>query len=152
MTSMAVGACVNTDERPLEAPVRIEYHMHADTKLVIISTPWTSWLGREQHFYLNNTFPHSFPKNLRNNFPSSADLIGYYLLTCILSLVRSGVTANASESPICRPKGVRQHQQRSAWISRWRILLTSTPSSIGPMMLAPRIQGRRMGEGYFFIG
>ena len=124
--------------------------MQADTKLCTSSTPCTSWLGMGQHFYLNKAFPHGFFNLLRTNFSPSADLIGYYLLTCILSLVRSGVTANTSEPPIYQPKGVHQHQQRSAWISRWRIHLTSTTSSIGPMIRAPRMQGLRMGERFFF--
>ena len=93
----AVGACVDTVERPPEAPIRIEYRIQADTRLVISSTPCTSWLRRKQHFYLNRAFPHSFLNFLRTIFPPSADLIGHYFLTCILSLVRSGVTANASE-------------------------------------------------------
>ncbi|KAM0799628.1 hypothetical protein BDR22DRAFT_306505 [Usnea florida] len=86
-------------KRPLEAPVRIEYHMQADAKLVISSTPCTSWLRREQHFYLNRAFPHTFLNSSRTNFSLSTDLIGYYFLTCIRSLVRSGVTATSSEFP-----------------------------------------------------
>ena len=146
---MAVEACANTDERPLEAPVRIEYHMHADTKLVTSSAPCTRWPGREQHFYLNRAFPQCFLNLCARKSPRQRiSLVTIFSLAFSASSEVGSLPTHQNSQPPNLPKGV--HLERWTWISRNP--LTSTPSSIGPMIRVPCMLWPRMGERFFFSG